>query len=128
MITEFKAFLMKGNLVEIAVAFVIGAAFSKVVGTFTDRIVSPLIAKIFGLPDLTQLWMFGEVVDGVAAGSVGAFLAALLDFIIVGFVMFMVVKAYNKAQAAEAEVAAEEPAAPAEDITLLTEIRDSLRR
>ncbi len=128
MIKEFKAFLMKGNLVEIAVAFVMGAAFSKVVGAFTDRIVSPLIAKIFGLPDLTQLWTFGEVVDGIAPGSVGAFLAALLDFIIVGFVMFMVVKAYNKTQAAEAEAAAEEPAAPAEDITLLTEIRDSLRR
>lgn len=128
MVKEFKAFLMKGNLVEIAVAFVMGAVFSKVVGTFTDRIVSPLIAKIFGLPDLSQLWTFGEVVDGVTAGSVGAFLAALLDFIIVGFVMFLVVKAYNKAQVAEAEDEAEEPAAPPADIALLTEIRDSLRR
>lgn len=126
MVKEFKAFLMKGNLVEIAVAFVMGAAFSKVVGSLTDRIVSPLIAKIFGLPDLTQLWTFGEVVDGVSSGSVGAFLAAVLDFVIVGFVMFLVVRAYNRAQAAEAE--AEEPAAPSEDIVLLTEIRDSLRR
>jgi large conductance mechanosensitive channel len=128
MVKEFKAFLMKGNLVEIAVAFVMGAAFSKVVGSLTDRIVSPLIAKIFGLPDLTQLWTFGEVVDGVSSGSVGAFLAAVLDFIIVGFVMFVVVRAYNRAQAAEAEAEAEEPAVPSEDIALLTEIRDSLRR
>ena len=128
MVKEFRDFLMRGNLVEIAVAFVMGAAFSKVVGSFTDRIASPLIAKIFGLPDLTQLWTFGEVVDGVAAGSVGAFLAALLDFIIVGFVMFLVVKAYNKAQAAQAAAEAEEPAADPADIALLTEIRDSLKR
>jgi len=119
---------MKGNLVEIAVAFVMGAAFSRVVDAFTDRIVSPLIAKIFGLPDLTQLWTFGEVVNGLSTGSVGAFLAVLLDFIIVGFVMFLVVKAYDKSQAAKAEAPVEEPAAPAEDMPLLTEIRDSLRR
>ena len=125
---ELKTFLMKGNLVEIAVAFVMGAAFSRVVGAFTDRIVSPLVAKIFGLPDLTQLWTFGEVVNGLSTGSVGAFLAVLLDSIIVGFVMFLVVKAYDKSQAAKAEAPVEEPAAPAEDMPLLTEIRDSLRR
>ena len=124
MIKEFKDFLMKGNLVEIAVAFVMGVASSKVVGTFTDRIVSPLVANIFELPDLTQLWTFGKVVDGVSSGSVGALLAVLLDFVIVGFVMFLVVKLYNKAQAAEPEA----PTVLPEDIALLTEIRDSLRK
>jgi large conductance mechanosensitive channel len=129
MFKEFKEFLMKGNLVEIAVAFVMGAAFSRVVGTLTSRVVSPLIAKVFGLPDLDSLWTFGDVVDGVAAGSFGALLAAIIDFVIVAFVMFLVVKAYNKAQAAKAEQAEEEAdPGPSEDIVLLTEIRDALHK
>lgn len=128
MIKEFKEFLMKGNLVEIAVAFVMGAAFSRVVTTFTGRVVSPAIAKVFGLPDLDSLWTFGEVVDGVAAGSFGALLASILDFVIVAFVMFLVVKAYNKAQAQKEAEEPEEEAGPSEDVVLLTEIRDALRR
>jgi large conductance mechanosensitive channel len=127
MFKEFKEFLMKGNLVEIAVAFVMGAAFSRVVTTFTGRVVSPAIAKVFGLPDLDGLWTFGEVVDGVAAGSFGALLAAILDFVIVAFVMFLVVKAYNKAQA-QKESEVKEDAGPSEDIVLLTEIRDALHK
>ncbi len=128
MLKEFKAFILRGNLVEIAVAFVIGAAFSQVVAAFTSRIVSPLIAMIVGLPDMTGMWLFGEIDEatGIKTGSLGAFVAAGLDFIIVGFVMFLVVKAYNRATAKEAE----EEAAPEPDesLELLREIRDSLRR
>ncbi len=127
MFKEFKKFLMKGNLVEIAVAFVMGAAFSRVVSTFTARVVSPAIAKVFNLPDLDSLWTFGEEADGVPAGSFGALLAASLDFVIVALVMFMVVKAYNRTQAQEESEAEEDPG-PSEDIVLLTEIRDALRK
>ncbi len=130
MLKEFKSFVMRGNLVEIAVAFVMGAAFTQVVTAFTSRIVSPLIAMVFGVPDLTGLWMFGEIDEatGIESGSVGAFVEATLDFVIVAFVMFLVVKAYNRATArAEAEEDAA-PAEPAEETVLLREIRDSLRR
>ncbi len=124
MIKEFKDFITKGNLVDIAVAFVLGAAFAGLVSTFTDRIVSPLIAMIFNVPDLTNTMTFGTIDDatGIPAGSVGAFVSALINFVIVGFVMFMVVKAYNRMQAPE------EVAADPEDVVLLREIRDSLRK
>jgi large conductance mechanosensitive channel len=128
LLKEFKAFILRGNLVEIAVAFVIGAAFSQVVAAFTTRIVSPLIALIVGLPDMSGMWLFGEIDEatGIKSGSLGAFVAAGIDFLIVGFVMFLVVKAYNRATAKEA---AEEPTPePDESLELLREIRDSLRR
>lgn len=127
MIKEFKDFITKGNLVDIAVAFVLGAAFAGLVGTFTSRIVSPLIALIFSVPDLSGTMTFGDVdpATGVPAGSVGAFVSSLINFLIVGFVMFLVVKAYNKMKAAPAP---EEPAADPEDIVLLRQIRDSLAK
>ena len=130
MLKEFKGFVLRGNLVEIAVAFVMGAAFTQVVTAFTARIVSPLIAMIFGLPDMSGLWLFGEVDEatGVKSGSLGAFVEASLDFVIVAFVMFMVVKAYNRARARFEEAAEAAPEEPAEDLVLLREIRDSLRR
>ena len=130
MVKEFKEFISKGNLVEIAVAFVMGVAFASVVTAFTERIVSPIIGMIFDLSGLQNVWTFGPVnpETGVPTGSVGAFLEAFINFLIVALVMFFVVKAYNsmKARMEEAEAAAEE--APAEDITLLREIRDALKR
>ena len=129
MVKEFKEFISKGNLVEIAVAFVMGVAFASVVTAFTERIVSPIIGMIFDLSGLQNVWTFGPVnpETGVPTGSVGAFLEAFINFLIVALVMFFVVKAYNamKARMEEAEEAAE---APAEDITLLREIRDALKR
>ncbi len=126
MIKEFRDFITKGNLVDIAVAFVLGAAFAGLVSTFTDRVVSPLIAMIFKVPDLSGTMTFGAIDDttGLPAGSVGAFVSALINFIIVGFVMFLVIKAYNRMQD---EPAPEEPAADPQDVVLLREIRDSLR-
>jgi len=123
---EFKEFISKGSLVDIAVGFVMGFAFASVVSAFVGRIVNPLIGMIFNVSSLDSSLTFGTIDEatGLPAGSVGAFLGALLNFVIVGFVMFMVVRAYNKMKAAEEEA----PAEPGDDIVLLTEIRDSLKR
>ncbi len=115
MIQEFRDFINKGNFVDLAVAFVMGVAFSAVVTAFTERVVMPLVALIVNLDGIEQLGAFGD------NGSVGAFLQAFINFLIVGFVMFLVVKAYNRFREPD------EPAGPADDIVLLREIRDELR-
>ena len=131
MLKEFKEFAMKGNLVDIAVGFVMGAGFSQVVSSFTGGIVSPLIG-LFLKADFKQLkWVIkeagtneaGEAVNEVAV-LYGDFFTNVIDFIIVAFVMFMLVKGVNKLKGPE------EPAAPAgpSEIDLLTEIRDSLKK
>lgn len=129
MIQEFKDFVSKGSLVEIAVAFVMGVAFAGVVGAFTTRIVTPLIGMIFNVSNLENTMTFGDIdpETGVAAGSVGAFLAATINFLIVAFVMFMVIRAYNNMKAKMEEPAEEEAAGPSE-VELLAEIRDQLAR
>ena len=133
MLKEFKEFAMKGNLVDIAVAFVMGAAFNKVVTSFTGGIVSPLIGLIFdtdfkdlkyvvreGAPDES-----GNIVGEVAV-LYGDFLTSLLDFIIVAFVMFLIIKGINKMKKKE-EPAPEAPAGPTQE-ELLAEIRDLLKK
>ncbi len=133
MLKEFKEFAMKGNLVDIAVGFVMGAAFKEVVSSFTGGIVSPLIGLIFDadFKKLRYKLEDGELNDaGEMVGEVwleyGTFLTNVIDFIIVAFVMFMVVKAVNKMKKNE-EPAPEEPSGPTE-IELLQEIRDSLKK
>lgn len=131
MIKEFRDFINRGNLVEIAVAFVMGVAFAAVVTSFTTRIVSPLIGMVFDLSGLQNMWTFGPVdpETGVPTGSVGAFIEALINFVIVASVMFLAVKAYNTSKARfEAEQEAEAATEPAEEVLLLREIRDSLAR
>jgi len=122
MIRGFRDFINKGNFVDIAVAFVIGVAFGSVVTAFTQRLVSPLIGMIVTLPSLERIGQFGpeDPATGVATGSVGALLEALLNFVMIAFVMFLVVKAYSRFRE-------EKPAEPPEDIVLLREIRDELR-
>lgn len=133
MLKEFKEFALKGSLLDIAVGFVMGAAFKTVVTAFTGGIVSPLIGMLFNT-DFKQLkWILR---DGVAdeAGKItgeiavlyGEFLTAVLDFIIVAFVMFLIVKAVNKFKRKEEE-AAPEPSGPSQE-ELLTEIRDLLKK
>lgn len=133
MLKEFKEFAMKGNLVDIAVGFVMGAAFNKVVASFTGGIVSPLIGLIFNsdFKDLRYKLQEGTQNDaGEMVGEVwleyGTFLTNVIDFIIVAFVMFMVVKGVNKMKKKE-EPTPEPPAGPSE-IDLLMEIRDSLKK
>ncbi|TJY38229.1 large conductance mechanosensitive channel protein MscL [Pontimicrobium aquaticum] len=133
MLKEFKEFAMKGNLVDIAVAFVMGAAFNKIVSSFTGGIVSPLIGLVFKSDFKDQKWILQEgVVDeaGNITGEVavmwGDFLTNLIDFIIVAFVMFLIIKGINKMKKKE-EPAPEAPAGPS-DNDLLTEIRDLLKK
>jgi len=133
MLKEFKAFAMKGNLVDIAVAFVMGAAFGRVVTSFTGGIVSPLIGLIFksDFKDLKYVITPGTMNDaGETVGEVavlyGDFLTSLVDFIIVAFVMFMMIKGINSLKKKE-EPAPAPPAGPSE-IDLLKEIRDALKK
>ena len=133
MLKEFKDFAMRGNLVDIAVAFVMGAAFNKVVSSFTGGIVSPLIGLVFksDFKDLKFVINQGTMNDaGEVVGEVavlyGDFLTNLVDFIIVAFVMFMLIKGINAMKKKEKPA----PAAPSgpSEIDLLKEIRDALKK
>ena len=120
---SYKAFLLRGNLLELAVAFVLGVAFAAVVTAFTDGIIMALIGALFGEPN------FDQVVIPVGEGQVliGTFLTAVLDFLIVATALFLVVQGITKMRATEeAEAAEEESAADPEDVVLLREIRDLL--
>lgn len=92
MLKEFREFILKGNLVEIAVAFIIALAFAAVVASFVADIVTPIIAAIFRQPDFSSL----KIDIGESAISYGKFLNAVITFLIVAFVMFLIVKAYNR--------------------------------
>ena len=137
-IKEFREFAMKGNLVDIAVAFVMGGAFGKVVTSFTEGIVAPLIGLLGGKDLSKNMWVIKEAVpevkdgsgmvikEGVAEVAVkwGAFLTAVIDFLIVAFVMFLVIKAINIMKRKQVEA----PAEVSSTDKLLIEIRDSLRK
>lgn len=141
MFKEFKEFAMKGNLVDIAVAFVMGAAFNTVVTKFTAGIVSPLIGMIFKSDFNSLKWVLkqgateqvdanGNVITAAVeeiAVKYGEFLTATIDFIIVAFVMFMLVKGINKMKKKEAAAAPAPPAGPSTE-DLLGEIRDLLAK
>jgi len=137
MLKEFKEFAMKGNMVDMAVGIIIGAAFGTVIKSVVDDLLMPLVASIFGTPDFTNLFTVlknptGETFTsieaareaGVVALGWGLFLNALIAFAIIAFVLFLVIKAMNKAK--EAEEAA--PAAPPANEILLGEIRDLLKQ
>jgi large conductance mechanosensitive channel len=134
MLKEFKEFAMKGNLVDIAVGFVMGAAFKQVVTSFTGGIVSPLIGLIFNadFKDLKYKLKDGTVNDaGETVGEVfleyGTFLTHVIDFIIVAFVMFLIVKGINKMKKKEEPAPEPAPAGPTQE-ELLAEIRDLLKK
>ncbi|MDK2771833.1 MAG: large-conductance mechanosensitive channel protein MscL [Flavobacterium sp.] len=133
MLKEFKEFAMKGNLIDIGIGFVMGAAFNKVVSSFTGGIVSPLIGLIFqsDFKDLKYVITEGKpntegVIEGEVAVMWGEFLTNLIDFIIVAFVMFMIVKAVNAMKKKE-EPAPAAPSGPTQE-ELLAEIRDLLKK
>ena len=127
-IQEFKEFAFKGNLIDMAVGFVMGTAAAAITKSFIDKIVAPLIAGIFKVPDMSDLWKIkvgettNEAGEAVAAEVlVGGFVQNVLDFTILAFVIFVALKV-----AAKFMKKAEEEAPPADDIVLLTEIRDAL--
>lgn len=139
MFKEFKEFALKGNLIDMAVAFVMGAAFTKLSGAFIEDLVMPLVGKISGGMDYTNKFL--ALSDKVTATSLeearkqgavlayGDFITIAINFVIVAFVMFMVVKSINKAKKLmEKEEAAAPPAPPTAEEKLLIEIRDLLKQ
>lgn len=130
MLKEFKEFISRGSVVDLAVGTIIGAAFGKIVNSFVNDIVSPLIGLLTGTADLSSLvWIIkpehtvdGEVIEAVAV-NFGAFLLAIMDFIIIGFAIFMVIKAINKFKRKEEEVTAD----PSETEVLLAQILNELK-
>ena len=123
MVKGFRDFLMRGNVVDLAVAVVIGAAFGVVIKAFTDGLLSPLIAAIFGKPDLNSVGTF--TING-ALFSIGVVLTALINFALIAAVVYFVV-VVPMAKMRE-RAAKEEEAEIAEEIVLLREIRDSLKQ
>lgn len=127
-VDEFKAFAMKGNVIDLAVAVVIGAAFGKIVSSLVEDIVMPVIGLLLGGIDFSGL----SYTLGSAVMSYGIFIQSIIDFAIVAVAIFMIVKGINKAQTSvvkKEEAAAEAvPAGPSEEVKLLMEIRDALRR
>lgn len=123
LIDEFKAFIMKGNVVDLAVGVMIGAAFGGVVKAFTDGIVTPLLGALHGKPEVSlHIWHF----------DVGMVINAILSFLITAaIIFFLILKPMAKLMALAKKKEAEKPAEPApvpEDIKLLTEIRDLLKK
>ncbi|MDP5171854.1 MAG: large-conductance mechanosensitive channel protein MscL [Bacteroidia bacterium] len=133
MLKEFKSFVMKGNILDLAVAVIIGGAFGKIVSSFVNDILMPPIGMALGGVNFTDLVVTlkeavmdaaGEVTAPAVTMNVGIFVQAIIDFLIVAFVIFMVVKAYNNTQKKEEEA----PAAPSNEEVLLAEIRDLLKK
>lgn len=125
MIKEFKEFISKGNVMDMAVGVIIGGAFGKIVTALVESILMPVIGVISGGKSVADM----SVTVGNAAIGYGAFIQAIIDFLIIAFVLFLIIKAFNKAKSLKAEepAPAEEPAGPT-DIELLTEIRDLLKK
>ena len=131
MISEFKEFIAKGNVLDLAVGVVIGGAFGKIVSSLVDKIIMPVVGLLTGGVDFSKwsITLKDAVVD--AAGKetspalvlgFGDFINAIIQFLIIAFVIFLVIRAYNRMRAPAAD------APPPEDVLLLREIRDSLKK
>lgn len=129
MLQDLKKFLLRGNVVDLAVAVVIGVAFKAVVDAFVAFIINPIIAAIFGKPDVTQVLniTLRESAEGDAILSIGGFLQEVINFAIIGSALFVVVKSFEALQARRARGEIEAAAVPSDEVMLLTEIRDALQ-
>jgi large conductance mechanosensitive channel len=141
MLKEFRDFINRGNVIDLAVAVIIGGAFGQITASLVNQVIMPPLGLLIGGVDFASLGfilkdaaLYPTVAAAVEAGApviqIGAFLNTVFNFLIVAFTIFLVLRAYNRAQArfAKAEAAAPaEPAAPPADVALLTEIRDLLR-
>jgi len=141
MMKDFREFAVKGNVVDLAVGVIIGGAFGKIVGSLVEDIIMPLVGKIFGGLDFANYYLplngqaYGlPLAEARKAGAVfayGNFVTILINFLILAFIIFQMVRLINKARdlaIKPAEAAPEAPAAPAEDVLLLREIRDALKK
>lgn len=135
LLEEFKTFALRGNVVDLAVGVIIGAAFGKITSSLVENIFTPLLSVITGGVDFTnRLWTLkgaevnemGEVVKEAVVMNYGLFIQSLIDFIIIAFAIFLFVKAINTLQQKEEEKK-DSPAKP-RDIELLEEIRDAVKR
>ncbi|WP_066801395.1 large conductance mechanosensitive channel protein MscL [Sphingomonas soli] len=138
MLKEFRTFIARGNVLDLAVAVIIGAAFGKIVTSLTDDILMPLIGKVFGGLDFSSYFIvLGEVPAALAGSSdyealkkagvpllgYGEFITVAVNFLIIAFIIFLLIRSVNRMMPKPAEAAAEEAA----EIALLREIRDELR-
>jgi len=140
MFSEFREFIARGNVVDLAVGVMIGAAFGKIVSSLTDDIIMPIIGAIFGKMDFSSKFVLlgdvpatykGSLTDYVALKAAGVpllgygeFITVLIDFLIIAFVLFLIVRQVNKFHKAKEAAPAADPA----DVVLLREIRDELRK
>jgi len=130
MVKEFREFAMRGNVVDMAVGIVIGAAFGKIVTSFVNDVLMPPIGIALGGVDFSDLVVTLKEASGEVTAvtlNYGSFIQTVIDFIIIAFAIFMVVKAMNSLKKKEEEKPAAPPAPPA-DVVLLTEIRDLLKK
>jgi large conductance mechanosensitive channel len=130
MMAEFKAFAMRGNVIDMAVGIVIGGAFGKIVSSFVADVIMPPIGLLMGRVNFTDLAITLQKANGTVAAvtlNYGKFIQTLLDFTIVAFAIFMVVKGMNSLKKKE-EAAPPAPAAPSKEEVLLSEIRDILQQ
>ena len=138
MLKEFKEFALKGNFFDMAVGIVIGASFSTIVKSLVDDIIMPIVGFLSGGIDFKEKFINlsdGDFANLAAAKEAGAavitygnFISAIITFIIVAFVLFMIVKGMNKAMAQMTEEEEAAPEEPSDEVKLLTEIRDSLSK
>ena len=144
MLSDFKEFIAKGNVMQLAVAVIIGGAFATIVSSLTDEVIMPIVGAIFGGADFSSYFILlsapegyeGSMTDyaalkeaGAAMIGYGAFITAIINFLILAFIIFLLVRYTMKVmeQMEKKEEAAEEPAGPSE-VDLLTEIRDALKK
>jgi large conductance mechanosensitive channel len=130
MMSEFKSFAMRGSVVDMAVGIVIGGAFGKIVSSFVSDVLMPPIGLMMGGVDFSDLSVVLQAAtEGVEAVTLnyGSFIQTVVDFIIIAFAIFMVIRAMNNMKKKEEEAPAEPPK-PSAEVELLTEIRDSLKK
>ena len=140
MLKEFREFALKGNVIDLAVGVIIGAAFDKIVGSIVKDVIMPIVSAIFGgqIDFTNKYWVLSgnipagtTLVEAQKAGVVfawGSFVTTLINFVILAFIIFWMVKAINKVKASAETPAAPAEPPPAEDVLLLREIRDALKR
>ena len=141
MLKEFREFALKGNVVDLAVGVIVGAAFGKIVDAMVVDLIMPLVSMVFGrldfsnyfialaqVPETVPLTLDALKKAGIPVLAYGNFITVAVNFLILAFVIFLMVKQINRMKRAEAAPVAQAPASTPEDILLLREIRDQLKR
>jgi large conductance mechanosensitive channel len=131
MMSEFREFAMRGNVVDMAVGIVIGGAFGKIVTSFVNDVLMPPLGLAIGGVDFSDLSVVLKQATGEAEAvtlNYGAFIQSVVDFTIIAFAIFMVIRAMNSMKRKEEEAPPEEPPKPSDEVLLLQEIRDELKQ